>query len=677
MKTLRGLWIALFLLCCHAVLFAQSNCYETQRQKGIQLYNQGEYSAAYKNFETAKLCTDLPSNNDLDSWMEKCVIHVRLSVKDLVFEATDAEPQCVDVSTNAKTYRVGSTPDWCSISQQGKTLTVVCRDNMEVASRSAKIQITAGGKSAFLEIFQRSADVALSMDPEELSFSSSEEKRFVLVRSNVTNWQVASTPSWIVAEKHADSLLLTASKNSSALARDAQVMVSVMDEQFVLPVRQYPGDTVISTNVKELRVPSEANTTSFAVSSNMQGWTVDSSEPWMKLSIRQDSVIVSLEKNYSVFSRHGRIVVRNGRRSSEIVLHQYPNVSNFVMPPSELKDMTTSDRETVQVTSFPSELRVYVDDSIGYRTPFSLPVDYEHHSLLMGFERREYFFNDKLEDVSFSPGFRFASFTYAVPKTVGLMTGFVGSKSVGAFSHFQLSGKAPSGFADDTIGQGGYHLSIGPVYCPLPYLGIYAGIGCGIHNGYTRFGFDWEAGVMGFYKHVMLSMGVNSYGTGPGVRHTGFMIGVGGYLKQYYDTRFGYCGSDSRRWWSVNYVFRPAENGHGVMFSDLGAGRVRAYLKGMYLQPDTCQNVDMSVGVVFTPVNGIIDLCVGAGSELNVKGMDKRFLGVGAEVGVILNIWRIPITIMAHELDIFGDRRMCFDFGFGFHFGDFKRSSYK
>ena len=108
----------LLLLCClsvcfHGMLIAQEHCYETTRQKGIQLYNQGEYAAAYKNFEAAKMCTDLPSNNDLDSWLEKCIIVVKFSVKSLSFDASGSEEQCVEVTTNAKSFRVGSTPSWC------------------------------------------------------------------------------------------------------------------------------------------------------------------------------------------------------------------------------------------------------------------------------------------------------------------------------------------------------------------------------------------------------------------------------------------------------------------------------------------------------------------------------------------------------------------------------------
>ena len=185
-------------------------------------------------------------------------------------------------------------------------------------------------------------------------------------------------------------------------------------------------------------------------------------------------------------------------------------------------------------------------------------------------------------------------------------------------------------------------------------------------------------GVMGFYKNITMSMGFHSMRLDASRKQTKFMFGIGGYLKRYYDADYGYCSSDSRRWWSVNYMFRPAGNGKGVMFGDLGKEKTRVYLKALYLQPaDSIQNVDAGLGFMFTPMGGLVDMTVGLGMEVNVKGLEKSLQGFGAEVGAVLNLWRFPITFMLHESDLFGDRHLVVDFGVGFHFGEFKRNSYK
>jgi hypothetical protein len=51
--------------------FAQ--CYTTHRDEGISLYQQQNWGAAKKAFETAKNCsTDIPASHDLEEWIGKC-----------------------------------------------------------------------------------------------------------------------------------------------------------------------------------------------------------------------------------------------------------------------------------------------------------------------------------------------------------------------------------------------------------------------------------------------------------------------------------------------------------------------------------------------------------------------------------------------------------------------------
>lgn len=685
MRTLRLLLVAVFALCLQALSLAQDNCYESQRSKGIQLYNQGEYAKASKFFEAAKYCTDLPENNDLDAWMDKCNIVVRLSTKRLVFDAVGGEDQSVEVSTNAKTFRVTNECNWCTVTQLAKSFTVVCEDNTNVASRVTNLTITSGGKTVYLEVFQESADLELEFEPNSVVFGSPASEQFVRVVTNVPDWSVASAPQWLVAERKSDTLSLACTQNASPFARNAEVVIDALGQQFPLPVRQHPGDTVVETSKNELVFAKEGGTDKLRVFCNMEGWSVETPDNWINASIEKDSLTVMAVDNPSVFSRHGSFKVTCGSRFAEVIVHQAPHVSSFKMPESELKNLVSAEKESILVSSVPSGLRVYLDDSLSRVTPFSLNVDFEHHSLLMGFERREYLFNEKQQDIVFKPGLRFANITYTAPKNLGLRTGFISANHFGAYTHFQASMPLVKKFVLDSISPYGYHLLMGPIYQPIQYAAVYAGVGLGIYEGaksgkvdLPMVGFDYEAGVMGFYKHIMLSMGFRTSRWSGNNKRTTFVVGVGGYLKRYYDKKYGYCAGDSRRWWSVNYIARPAENGNGVMFSDLGGESVRAYLKGMYLTPqDSIKNADFNVGLVVTPLDGLIDLCFGTGVEVNLKGKTDKTPGWGVEAGVILNMWRIPLTIMFHETDLLNNHHLVVDLGVGFHLGDFKRNSYK
>ena len=240
---------------------------------------------------------------------------------------------------------------------------------------------------------------------------------------------------------------------------------------------------------------------------------------------------------------------------------------------------------------------------------------------------------------------------------------------------------------------------VGPIYRPIKYASVYAGVGVGIHEGRTsnsipNFGFDWEAGVMGHFMNATISMGVRYSKWGSNSKRTTFVFGVGGYLKRYFDEKMGYCSNDNRRWWSLNYMTRPVVNGKGVMFGDIGKTRIRGYVKAMYWQLDEpTKGVEASGGIIFTPVDGIIDFMLGGGCGFTpVDGIIDFMLGGGGgaetdeplyvsvdvETGFILNLWRFPLTVLLHESNLLRDERHLYvDFGIGFHLGDFKRSSYK
>lgn len=685
MRLIRFLLLFFWAVTSLEVL-AQANCYETTRKLGIDLYNKGDLSAAAKKFEAAKFCPDKPANNDLDAWLGKCIVVVRLTPHELVFEAKDAEEQTVEISTNAKSFKLGTVPQWLKVTQQGKILEVSCEDNLDVSPRVAKIPVQSGGKVSYLEVTQNSADLEMEFDPESVVFSSQEEFKSVLVTTNAPEWVVDTLPSWLISDKREDTLLLFCAKNASPNYRNGEVVINASGQQFGLVVSQVPGDTVVDASRKSLVVPCEYSTDQFRVISNMPGWSVESAQQWITVVPEKETVTVMVQENQSLFSRHGSIRVNSGRRYCEIEVHQAPHVSSFTMPESELKKFMVISKDTVMVRTVPSELVVYVDDSIRQITPFPCQVDFEHHSLLVGFERKEYLFNEQQQDILIEPGLRFAHLTFTSPKNIGLRTGFVSANQFGAYFHFQTSRPVFKEQLLDTISPNGFHFLVGPVYCPIQYLGIYAGVGCGIYEGVPTgkpvgvptFGLDYEAGLMGFFKNVSVSMGFRTSRWAPGQKSTTFVFGLGGYLKRYYDPHLGYCSSDSRRWWSLNYMTRPAQNGKGVMFSDLGKGRSRAYIKALYLRPDDAiKGMDASVGLVFTPVNGIIDMTVGVGAAVNFVGTEEKFQGVGLEMGTILNIWRIPITVMLHEWDLTGNRQLFVDFGFGFHLGEFSRSSYK
>ena len=64
--------LIVFVAICLPII-SVADCYTSLRQKAIEAYNRGEYDRAKSTFQSAKEdCPDTPSNNDIDSWIQKC-----------------------------------------------------------------------------------------------------------------------------------------------------------------------------------------------------------------------------------------------------------------------------------------------------------------------------------------------------------------------------------------------------------------------------------------------------------------------------------------------------------------------------------------------------------------------------------------------------------------------------
>ena len=678
--------IVLFL--CQVVVAQNYDRYNYFHEEAVKLKNEGKLNEAKGKFKRIRvICKGgIPEDNDLDKMIRECTT-INLSESNLEVEAKGNQTRLVNVNVNSDSFKVSSNMKWCKVAKKGNAVSVSCERNDAPTSRNASVSVSADGKIASLVVSQQGGQLEFEARPDNVHFSKESEIVGVSITTNADSWGVELAPYWVDYQISDSVLYLQSMQNDRAYVRKDTLYVVVLDELFPIAVSQAASDTTISADKKELVFPSSSTEERLVVSSNLNGWKVLPSDDWIQVQTEADTVNVLIEENTSLFSRHGRVRIELGKKSCMIPVHQYAHTSALPELTSEIKVDGFSNRGSVAVKSLPSDLKVTIIDDAGEAsvryTPFDIPVDYGHYSLQMGFERREVFANDQQEDVVFKPGLRFATLTWAPLTDVGMMSGFVSANSWGAYAHFQAHKPFVGDLYNNENGNmAGYSFTVGPVYRPnqFPYLGVYTGVGIGGYVLEPHVGLDYEAGLMGFYKNAMISMGFHTSRVFPTERSTAFVLGLGGYLKRYYDPDLGYCASDSRRWISVNYVFRPSEHGKGFMVGDLGDTKVRGYIKALYLplgmSTDSVmvRNIEFSTGVVFTPVNGLIDLCAGVSAAANITGLERRFQGIGVEVGTILNIWRFPITVFFHESDILGERHLCVDFGFGFHLGDFGKS---
>lgn len=689
-----------FFLCQLTVVAQNYDRYNYFHDEAVKLKNEGKLNEAKEKFKKIRVVCKggIPDDNDLDKMIRECTT-MSFSENELQFEAKGNQTKQVNVRVNADTFKASSNAKWCKVNKKGNAVTVSCERNDSPVARTASVSVSADGKTMSFGVSQHGGNLEFEAVPDKVHFSKQSEIVGISITTNADSWDVDFSPSWIDYQVSDSMLYLESKQNELASVREDTLYLIVIDERIPIAVSQAAADTTISVDKAELVFPSTASEERLTVQCNLNQWRVSSSDEWILVSAEVDKVKVTVGQNESLFSRHGWVKLDLGKKSCVVPVHQYAFTSPIPELTSEIKVDAASSKGSVAVNSLPSDLKVTVIDDAGESsvkyTPFDLPVDYGHYSLQMGFERREVFANEKQQDVVFKPGLRFAALTWSPKKAFGMMSGFVSANSWGAYTHVQANTPVVTNFNTENPELAGYNITFGPVFRhnKFPYLGAYAGVGIGGYVREPHVGLDYEAGLMGFYKNVMITAGFHtSRMFKPSVKSTGFVLGVGGYLKRYYDSDLGYCASDSRRWISVNYVFRPTEKGNGFMVGDLGNRKVRAYIKALYLLPESSmelpteqpaervadsvkiRNLEGSAGILFTPVNGLIDLCVGVSAAMNITGLEKRFQGLGVEVGTILNIWRFPVTVFLHESDILGERHLCVDFGFGFHLGEFGKS---
>ena len=650
------LTVLVVLLCQLAVIAQNYDRYNYFHEEAVKLKNEGKLVEAKEKFKKIKvICKGgIPEDNDLDKMIRECTT-ISLSENNLEFESFGGRTKNVTVKVNASTFKASSNSKWCKVGKKGNTISVSCENNDTPNPRNAIVSVMADGRIVSFGVYQLGGELDFEAIPDSVFFTKMCDTVEISIFTNADSWRVDSIPDWIEYQSSDSVLYLRSMQNNHVESREATLYIAVADDWFPIFVCQAQSDTTITVNKEELVFPSAETRNFLSVGSNFNDWQIVTSNDWILASVNKDTVTVQVQQNESLFSRHGWVKIGSGSRFCKVLVHQYAFTSETPVLKSEISNDGES-KGAIMVNSIPNDLKVTIIDdgeesSVRY-TPFDLPIDYGHYSLIMGLERREVFANERQQDVLFKPGLRFATITWSPKTTFGMMSGYVGSQSWGAFAHFQANTPLVTTFSGEDQ-QAGYSMTFGPVYCPngFPFIGAYAGVGIGGYVAEPHVGLDYEAGIMGFYKHFMLTMGFHTTRISSSLKTTQFMLGMGGYLKRYYDIQLGYCSSDSRRWVSLNYVFRPSENGKGFMVGDMGKDKVRAYLKALYLPTANSsdslavRNVEGGLGLIFTPANGLIDMCVGVSGTVNIKGLKDRFQGVGIEVGTILNILRFPLTV--------------------------------
>ena len=614
---------------------------------------------------------------------------LRLSEDSLLL---DSKPgvDSIYVTTNNLEWGFMEAPEWLSLYKRNNILFITYMENRVHDTRDADIVIYTGDITKTLHITQDIGQAVLRSKYNSIIFEADSDSVIRVVESNVVNWKITTSEDWIEAYEIADTLVVKCQENMLPIPRTGVVSIEAYDKYTKFDISQKSHVTNINVDKEDLVVEFDGGT--IVIPSGIKGeeWSCSSDYNWLIVTRDGDDVIIDMTDNFSQ-DRRGFYLLKTDTKTYRVNVYQKGAAQGT---------------PSIVVDSKPSWSRVYVDGKKADRTPIMMVADDSVHCIRLGRETISHVFNKNNDNVMFNTGMRYLQLTFS-GETMGLRSGFIGSKCWGGYNHFQInmgnwdlkpkSDKGPL-----------YVMSFGPSYEIMPWMSAYAGIGLAVSNDTVRkmygddtpysqahqpspkeitFGLELETGLMFYYRNVFATAGFQLNRIGTAKQKFDFSLGLGAYFNRYYDAKRGYCATRSREWWSINVIINPVRDGYGFMFSDVGKNSLRWYFKSVteferyWYQESNDTTVapvkklaidpGLSLGVVFNIVPGYIDFMAGGGYQFSIKSGSFEGKGLQAEAGFVMNIWRFPLTVMMRCCELEKDTRyLTVDFGFGFSFGD-------
>ena len=623
---------------------------------------------------------------------------LRISEDSLFFDSHSGRDS-IFVTTNNIDWSFNDAPQWLSLYKHNNILYINYMENRVHEAREADVVVYTGNLTKTLHVRQDVGAAVLKSKYNSIIFDSNLDSVYRIIETNVVDWIITPSADWIQAYEMSDTLVVICKENKLPIPRTGNIMIQAADANMKFDISQKAHASVINAQKEDLVVEPDGGTVVIPSGIKDEDWTCTSTFDWIVVTRDGDDVIIDMTDNFRS-DRRGYFLLKTATRTSRVNIYQKG---------------AAADGAKVLIESKPSWTRVFVDGKRAGRTALAMHADDSVHEVRLGRETRYYVFNEH-NKIKFNTGLRYLQFTMS-SETVGVSSGFIGGKHWGGYNHFQMnydnwdfnpkSEKGPL-----------YVVSLGPTYEILPWMSLYLGGGVAISNDTVRdmyadenvqfddahrptpkeltIGFEAEAGLMFYYRNFFLSGGVQVNRIGTDFQKVDYSVGLGLYFNRYYDEKHGYCSTRSREWWSLNYVFNPVRNGHGLMFSDVGQHNLRWYFKTMvefvnfweYDEENTRAMNDLppaaeakkkteidpgaSLGFVFNLMPGYIDFMIGGGYQVSLKSSNFATKGAQAELGFVFNIWRFPLTVMWRCCELEKDTRyLTVDFGVGFSFGNY------
>lgn len=228
------------------------------------------------------LCLAVAVDAVADGWV---------SASTLYFKAA-TEQQTLHIETDLS-WSLTKDQSWVTTSLgsglYSKDITVTCSPNTTSASREATIRIVEADQTEHIIVVLQQAPV-LSISHQYQYLTGAEGSSSIFEITSNADWTITGAPVWFTISQASGSLTkgitVTAVKNSSTTTRSAVLDITVVGAGTKqIKIAQLADGENFTLNVSKSTIDlpgNSAGTGVFDITSNI-GWTIQSSESWLKL----------------------------------------------------------------------------------------------------------------------------------------------------------------------------------------------------------------------------------------------------------------------------------------------------------------------------------------------------------------------------------------------------------
>ncbi len=268
----------------------------------------------------------------LGEWtVHKEAYSLALSTQSLTFKEVE-QTQIFSVTSRNIPWQLNHTAEWLSLTPSTGTVSAqvhaTVSANVSETARTAFVRLLSTDpdmpRSYDLSVQQKAAEPYLRASVQEVVLEGGGGTQTVDVESNV-NWTATPADSWLSVERRDNRLVLTASVNEGAAARETDVRLTTSTLTQVVHVIQRAAS--VTTSVAGMSFSHEADKGQMTLTSEA-AWHVEKTQDWINITplsgnAGEATLTVSVTENTSTDLRRGYVYIYVGNtRKLEVEILQ-------------------------------------------------------------------------------------------------------------------------------------------------------------------------------------------------------------------------------------------------------------------------------------------------------------------------------------------------------------------